>query len=108
MLQAGRSRFRFQMRLIHFSIDLTLPAALWPWVDSASNRNEYQESSWGVKGGWQVRKAVNLTAICESVVYKMWESRRLTTLWVSMASYRDSFTFFLPLCFSTFILFPRQ
>jgi hypothetical protein len=25
---------------------LTLPAALWPWVDSASNRNEYQESSW--------------------------------------------------------------
>jgi hypothetical protein len=26
-----------------------------PGVDSASNRNEYQESSWGVKGGWRVR-----------------------------------------------------
>jgi hypothetical protein len=28
------------------------------------NRNEYQESSWGGKGR-QVRKADNLTAICE-------------------------------------------
>jgi hypothetical protein len=26
-----------------------------PGVDSASNRNEYQESSWGVKGGQHVR-----------------------------------------------------
>jgi hypothetical protein len=26
-----------------------------PGVDSASNRNEYQESSWGVKGGRRVR-----------------------------------------------------
>jgi hypothetical protein len=34
MLQGGRSRVRFPMSL-----------------DSASNRNEYQESSWGVKGG---------------------------------------------------------
>jgi hypothetical protein len=32
---------------IGFSIDLILPAALGPEVDSASNRNEYQESSWG-------------------------------------------------------------
>jgi hypothetical protein len=27
-----------------FKIDLIFPAAVWPWVDSASNRNEYQES----------------------------------------------------------------
>jgi hypothetical protein len=26
-----------------------------PRIDSASNRNEYQESSWGVKGGRRVR-----------------------------------------------------
>jgi hypothetical protein len=32
-----------------------LPAALWPGVDSASNRNEYQESSWGIKDGRRVR-----------------------------------------------------
>jgi hypothetical protein len=32
-----------------FFIDIILPAALWPWVDSASNRNEYQEDFLGVK-----------------------------------------------------------
>jgi hypothetical protein len=30
-----------------FSIDIILATALGPGVDSASNRNEYQESSWG-------------------------------------------------------------
>jgi hypothetical protein len=34
--------------------------------------------------------AVNLTAICEPIVYKMWAPRRLTTLWASKACYRDS------------------
>jgi hypothetical protein len=38
-----------------------------PVVDSASNRNEYQESSWGGKIR-PVRKADNLTAICEPIV----------------------------------------
>jgi hypothetical protein len=40
------------------------------------------------------RKADNLTAKCELIVKKMWEPRRLTTLWAAMACYRDSFTFF--------------
>jgi hypothetical protein len=43
--------------------------------------------------GRPARKADNLTAICEPIVYKMWEPRILTTLWVSTACYRDSFTF---------------
>jgi hypothetical protein len=30
---------------------------------------------------WPARKADILTAICEPIVYKMWEPRRLTTLW---------------------------
>jgi hypothetical protein len=45
----------------------------------------------GVKGGRPARKTDNLTAICETIVLKMWEPRRLTTLWASTACYRDSF-----------------
>jgi hypothetical protein len=46
----------------------------------------------------QARKADNLTVTYEPTVYKMWEPRRLTTVWASTACYRDSFTsFFLPL-----------
>jgi hypothetical protein len=38
-------------------------------------------------------KADNLTAICEPIVHNMWQPRRLTTIWASMAYYRDNFTF---------------
>jgi hypothetical protein len=47
MLQAGRSRASVPIRSLDFSINLTHPAELWPWVDSTLNRNEYQDSSWG-------------------------------------------------------------
>jgi hypothetical protein len=55
MLQDWRSQVQFPMRSLDFSIDLILPAALWPGVDSTFNRNEYQETSWGVKGVRRVR-----------------------------------------------------
>jgi hypothetical protein len=42
--------------------------------------------------GRLARKADNLTAICESIVYKMWEPQHLAALWVSTARYRDTFT----------------
>jgi hypothetical protein len=42
--------------------------------------------------GQPVHKADDLTAICEPIIWKMWEPRCLTTLWTSMACYRDSFT----------------
>jgi hypothetical protein len=53
-------------------------------------------------GEWQLAlKADNLTAICEPMVYKMWEPQHLTALWVSTACYRDTFT--LPLSWPRFI-----
>jgi hypothetical protein len=66
MLQAGRSRVRFPLRSLDFSIDLTFPATIGPGVDSVSNRNEYQESSWGGKGRL-AHKADDLIAICEPI-----------------------------------------
>jgi hypothetical protein len=45
--------------------------------------------------GRPARKADNLIAICEPIIWNIWELRRLTTPWASMAYYRDSFTFYL-------------
>jgi hypothetical protein len=45
--------------------------------------------------GRPAREADNLTAICEPIVKKIWEPRRLTTVWAFMACYRDSFSFYL-------------
>jgi hypothetical protein len=66
MLQDGRSRVRFLMRSMNFLFYLIFPAALRPWVDSASNINEYQ-GLFGGKGR-PAHKAENLTAICEPTV----------------------------------------
>jgi hypothetical protein len=57
MLQDGRSRVRVPMRW-NFS---SFQPHYGPGVDSASNRNEYQEER-------PARKADNLTAICEPIV----------------------------------------
>jgi hypothetical protein len=46
--------------------------------------------------GRPARKADNLTVICESIVEKMWEPRRLTTIWASTVCWKNSFT----LCFA--------
>jgi len=46
-LQAGMPRVRFLIVSLEFSINIILPAAIWP---SASNRNEYQEYFLGGKG----------------------------------------------------------
>jgi hypothetical protein len=59
MLQAGRSRVRVPMRWNFLSFQ----PHYGPGIDSASNRNEYQEPSWEVKCGRRVR----LTTLPSSV-----------------------------------------
>jgi hypothetical protein len=52
--QAGRSWVEYLMR--SFDFFQFLPATLYgPGVDSASNRNEYQESSLGIKSDQCIR-----------------------------------------------------
>jgi hypothetical protein len=70
-LQAGRSRVRFPMVSLKFFIYIILPAAFGPGLDSASNRNEYQEYLLGGSGG----RYVGLTILPPSCVdcLEIWE-----------------------------------
>jgi hypothetical protein len=43
--------------------------------------------------GRPARKAGKFTAICEPIIYKIWQPRRLTALWASTVCYRGTFTF---------------
>jgi hypothetical protein len=62
-------------------------------LGSTQNLTEMSTTSLPGGIGRPARKTDNLTAICEPTVYKMWQPRRLTTLWAFTACYRDSFTF---------------
>jgi hypothetical protein len=68
LLQTGRSRDRFPMRSLDFSIYLIFPAALWPWGRLSLQQKWVPGIFLGVKGGRPARKAENLTAICEPIV----------------------------------------
>jgi hypothetical protein len=74
---------------LDFSIYLILPDAF------GSTQPLTEMSIRNVPGGKMrpTRKADNVTAICEPIVKKIWKPRRLTTLWASMACYRDGFAF---------------
>jgi hypothetical protein len=76
------------MRSLNFSIGLMLEPTQ-PLTEMSTRDIP------GVKGGLLARKADNLTAICEPIVWRMWEPRRLTTLWASTACYRDSLNFYV-------------
>jgi hypothetical protein len=94
MLQPGRSWVWFPLMSLDFFC--------WPnysirtmALGSTQPLTEMSTRNLPGSKGWQAHKADNLTTICERTVYKMWEPRRLTALWTSMACYGDSFTFYL-------------
>jgi hypothetical protein len=62
MLQDGRSRVRFPMRSLDFSIYLTLSAALWPWATQPLT----EMSTRNLPGG-KGRPRVRLTTLPPSV-----------------------------------------
>jgi hypothetical protein len=64
----------------------------WPDPSSCTMALVWTQPLAGGPGGKgrPARKADNLTTICELIVYKMWESRRLTIIWAFMPCYRDS------------------
>ena len=81
-LQFVRSRVRFPMVSLEFIIDIILLAALThsgPGVDSASDRNWYQEYFLGGKGG----RCVGLTTLTPSCsdCLEIWEPQLPGNLW---------------------------
>jgi hypothetical protein len=76
VLQARRLRVRFPMRSLDFSIGMIFQLHYGPAVNSTSNRNEYQESSWGVNGSQHIRLTTSLLSVS-------WLSRNCGSLDVS-------------------------
>jgi hypothetical protein len=83
MLQAGRSRDLSSMRSLGF-FNLPNPSSCNMAPGTTQPLTEMSTRNLPGGKGQPVRKA-DLTAICELIIQKMWEPRRLTILWASTA-----------------------
>jgi hypothetical protein len=78
MLQAGRSRDRIPDEVNFFN--LPNPSSRTMTLGSTHPLTEMSTKNIPGGEGRPGRNADNLTAICETIVYKMWEPQHLTTL----------------------------
>jgi hypothetical protein len=67
-----------------------LPFDIWGTMALGSTQPLTEMSTRNLSGGKgrPARDVDYFTAICELVVMKMWEARRLTTVWAFMACYK--------------------
>jgi hypothetical protein len=92
-LQVGRSRVHFPMVSLEVFIDIILLAALWPWVELAYNRYEYQGYFMGGKGG----RFVGLTTLPPSCAdcLEIWEPQPPATSRARPGLYKYCFNSYL-------------
>jgi hypothetical protein len=90
-LLVGRSRDRFPVVSLDFSLTYSFRLYHGPGVDSVPCENEYQENLLGVKAagawGWQPHH------LHVPNVMEIWEPKPPGTLWATPSLLRESFTF---------------
>jgi len=90
-LQGGRSRFRFLIESFEFFIDKLVRPPYDCGIDSACNRNEYQEYFRGVQGGWCERLTVLPSSRADCL--RIWWLQIPGTLRAYPGLYKDFFTY---------------
>jgi hypothetical protein len=90
MLQPGRLYVRFPVMSLDISVDLILPATVWP--ESTQPVTEMRTRSIAGDKGLLACKAGNLITIWLS--RKVWELRCLTALWASISCFTFPFYIF--------------